>query len=360
MNELADWWEWADGTARLQLSLGVLTALFSLTATGLMIHIWLLMIVRNRRQQQRLLIAQRIEDELAAWLSADSTNSQLTGRLEQEMSRNPLARPIVVDTLYATGKLLTFEAQSGLREVFRGLQLDQWCLQKLRSGNWHEQAYIVRVLSRFQVHEALPHFRRLMGTRNATLRIEIITALVLFNDFSSVYAVEEANERLSDWDQLLLLERFRALDPEQIPDFSVWLEASRPDWVLFGVRLCRYFNRYDQMESLTDRLNHPDGRVQRAVLEALLFLGAPVDTPRLLDFIRTAQGECLTLSLRLMGFSGDDEAVAALKEYALSAEPEVRLAALQALKESGYNRQKLTEITDDPRYVEHLYDPLNR
>ncbi len=69
--------------------------------------------------------------------------------------------------------------------------------------------------------------------------------------------INDTNASISDWEQILLLERFRRLNTGQLPPFETWLTSTRSDWVLFGIRLCRYFNRFDQVLELGNLLGAP-------------------------------------------------------------------------------------------------------
>lgn len=346
MQSILDWWNWTDGQDHLYAFLLVMAVLYVLGTVLLLGYIWLLMLRRNRRSAWSAALRARLEDDIATWMAGDLSTWELSNRLHVEVRTDERARPILADVIYATSKLLREESQSQLRDLFRQMSLDQIVLQKLKSIKWHEQAYGCRVAGQLQLKEFLSLIRARTRSWRGVLRVEAITALVAMGDQSGLEKIAEDNHHLPDWEQVLLLERFKILNSHELPPYENWLNSSRPDWVLFGIRLCRHYNRFDKIADLGPLLRSGDSRVQTAVLGTFEAQGDPELVPVLLDYLPYATGGCLIRTLNLLAdLMLRSEAMPVLLDYADHADPLVRLTALEALRRLGLPAPELHLLT---------------
>lgn len=347
MQSFLDWWNWTDGQDHLHAFLLVMSVFYVLGTGFLLGYIWLVMLRRNRRHEWLAQVRSRAEDDVATWMASDLTTWELGNRFQAVLKEDKRVRPVLADVIYATSKLLRDESQPQLRDLFRRLLLDRFIKTRLQSRKWYEQAYAVRVICQLRINEFRSLIRPRMRNRRGVLRVEAITALVAMGDHSGLRQVEEATDYLSDWEQLLLLERFKSLDANELPPYEDWLESSRPDWVLFGIRLCRHYNRLDKIADMGPLLKSDDSRVQVAVLGAFEFLGDPDQVPVLLDYLPYATGNCLVRTLKLLtDLLPGTEARPILLEYADHADPLVRLTALEGLRELGLPATELHHLTE--------------
>jgi hypothetical protein len=342
MEAFVDWWNWTDGQEHLRAFLVLLTAGYCLGTVALLVYVWFVMMNRKRRLAHLAELRSRFEDDVAVWLAGDLTTWELGDRFQRALREDDRARPVLVDVLFATSKLLRSEAQPPLRDLFRRLLLHRYCIRLLKSWNWARQAYGVSVIGQLQFKEALSLVRARLKTRKSVLRVEAITALVAMGNHTSLRRVEEAGKDLSDWEQLLLLERFKALDMDELPPFEDWLASSYPDWVLFGIRLCRHYNRLDKMMELGPLLYADDPRVQVAVLGAFEYLGDPDVAPFVQGYIPRATGQPLIRALKLYAELADLEAAPVLGEHLQHPDPLVRRTALDALRQLGLSGDERT------------------
>lgn len=348
---------WANRLSPFQVLLLTLVAFSGLTAVILLTHIMVLMLIRNRRQQWVDTLQARFEDEVAIWLAGDQSTEDLLSLFRAELKKDVRAREVILSVILATSKLFLREGQLALRELLTNLNLDLFCYKLLRNGHWYRQAYVTRIISQLQMVAALPLLKRKLTTRNTTLRLELITAMVALGDQSWVQDVQHTSIRLSDWEQILLLERFRRLESDQLPPFDSWLDSEHSDWVLFGVRLCRHYNRFDKVQQMGALLDHDDERVQLAVLDAFDYLGSFETIPFLVNYVHRSSGNRLMLALKVLGNQADSELTEVIMPYTSHADPGVRLSALSALKATGLSKNELRQLTGDPRYIDHLFDP---
>lgn len=349
--------DWTNALSPFQLVLLTLVFVSGLTAVTLVTHIIVLMLIRNNRQLWIDKLQARFEDEVAIWLAGDQSTEYLLTSFREELQKDSRAKGVILSVILATSKLFLREGQSALRELLISLNLHLACYKLLKSRHWYRQAYAIRIISQLQLVGALPLLKRKLKTRNTTLRLELITAMVALGDQSWLQDVQYTNIRLSDWEQILLLERFRQLDSDQLPPFDRWLVSSHADWVLFGVRLCRHYNRFDKVLNMAWLLEHEDERVQLAVLDAFDYLGSFETIPFLISYVQRATGNRLMAALQVLGNQGDPDLIKILMPYTSHADPAVQLSALSALKALGLSKNELGQLTDNPRYIDHLYDP---
>ena len=353
--ELLD--NWIDALSPFQLFFLTLVLLFGSTAVFLATYALVLMQRSTRRQQWMNAFQSRVEDDIAIWLSGDYTTSELVSRLQEELKKDLRASEAILNIIFATSKVFRREGQPALLELLISLNLHLVCFRLLKSGHWYQQAYATRIISQLQLAMALPLLKDKLTTQNATLRIELIIAMVSLGDQSWLRGDDLTTIRLSDWEQILLLERLRRLDTAQLPLFDSWLAAEHPDWILFGVRLCRHYNRFDRVQEMGALLQHADERIQMAVLDAFDYLGTPETIPYLIAYIHQATGNRLTCALKILGDQGDPDTVNLLIPYTAHADPAVQMSALSALKVAGLSKDELRRLTINPRYIDHLFDP---
>lgn len=298
---------WSDVLSPFQSFAATLIVIFTFIAGALLTHVVVLMLIRNRRQQWEVTLQARIEDEISVWLGGDCSTQELAAVCRGELEKDRRAGQIILNVIFATGKLFHREGQSALRELLVDLNLDQICHKLLKSRHWYQQAHATQIIGQLQMVSALPALKHALKTTNTTLRLELITAVVSLGDQGWLRDVENTAIHLSDWEQILLLERFRRLEPDQLPPFGSWLTATHPDWILFGIRLCQYFNRFDKVPDLGALLKHDDERVQLAVLDAFASLTTPETIPFLTDYLSHATGDRLLCALNVLGNQTDPD-----------------------------------------------------
>lgn len=292
---------WSDALSPFQLFVATLIVIFGFTAGVSVTHVVVLMLIRNRRQRWEETLQARIEDEIAVWLGEGCSTQELVAVCRGEIKKDRRAERVILDVIFATSKLFRREGQSALRELLADLNLDRVCYKLLASRQWYQQAHATRIVSQLQMVSALPALKRTLKTKNTTLRLELITAIVSLGDQGWLRDAENTSVRLSDWEQILLLERFRRLEPDQLPPFGSWLTATHADWVLFGIRLCQHFNRFDKVPDLGALLKHDDERVQLAVLDAFAYFATPETSPFLTDYLDRATGDRRLFALKVLG-----------------------------------------------------------
>ena len=346
-----------DALSPFELLVIGLIVLFGLIALASITHVLVLMLIRTHRERWVSALGTRTEDGISIWLAGDYSTEELTIRFRQAIAKDRRAEGVILKVLFATSKLFRPEGQSVLRELMVSLNLHRLCYKLLRSRHWQQQAYATQIISQLQMALALPLLKRKLRTKNTVLRLELIIAMVALGNHDWLQDVQNTNTRLSDWEQILLLERFRRLNTDQLPSFDIWLTATHADWILFGIRLCRHFNRFDRVQEMGALLRHEDKRIQMAVLDAFYYLGSPENIPFLTDYIQQATDDRLVFALKVLGNQGDPDVIDFLLPYTAHADASVQLSALGALKEMGLSKEELRPLTTDPRYINHLFDP---
>ncbi len=348
---------WLDSLSPFQLLLLTLVVISALTAVFLVVSVFVLMLIRNRRKQWTDTLKARIEDGIAIWLAGDNSIQELIITFQEEIKKDPRARKIILNVIFATSKLFRQEGQSALRQLLTGLNLHQLCYKLLKSRHWCQQAYAIQIIGQLQMEHALPLLKHKLKTKNSTLRLELITAMVALGDQSWLQEIDYTSAHLSEWEQIVLLERFRRLNIDQLPPFETWLTSIHTGWVLFGIRLCRHFNRFDQIPELGNLLQHPNKKVQTAVLDAFDYLGSPEIVPFLIRYLPQATGDRLCTTLRVLGNQGDPDLVRLLVPCIEHPDLSIQVSALSALKEMGLTKIELQQLSSNPHYIDHMFDP---
>lgn len=94
-----------------------------------------------------------------------------------------------------------------------------------------------------------------------------------------------------------------------------------------------------------------------AVLDAFDYFGSPEAIPYLIRYMYQVAGHQLGTVLRVLGNQGAPDLIPLVASYTNHPDRTVQFSALRALKVMGLPKIDLRELSSDPRYFNHLFDP---
>ena len=183
-------------------------------------------------------------------------------------------KQLLVNELVAVHKGLDGALAERIRQLFKMLELDQFCLQKLNSGRWEVKASAINEIREMQISEAIPLIEKLVFDKEFLVRGNAQLALLeLKEERDSIGFLAGLGYALSDWEQLRLHESLKARGETKHDSFQLLFDAKHPSVIIFGVRMSSYFGCIQDIPALTQLSKHPNEEIRYQSIKALRNLG---------------------------------------------------------------------------------------
>lgn len=187
----------------------------------------------------------------------------------RELLKIPLNREVMTEILMDLRMDVSGEARERLFRLFQDLGLDRDSFYKLESWRWERVSQGIVELTEMQVEKAYPFIRKFVNDRRGVIRKQAQLATVMLREEGIAYFLDTARYRISEWQQLKLLEILRQREDFNPPRFRAWLTSENRDVVLFSLRLIRYYRQNDAELALVTLLRHRNQVVRAAALECI-------------------------------------------------------------------------------------------
>ena len=187
----------------------------------------------------------------------------------RELLKVPLNREVMTEILMDLRMDVSGEARERLFQLFQDLGLDRDSFRKLESWRWERVSQGIVELTEMHVEKAYPFIRKFVNDRRGVIRKQAQLATVMLREEGIAYFLDTARYRISEWQQLKLLEILRQREAFNPPRFRAWLTSENRDVVLFALRLIRYYRQNDAELALVTLLRHRSQVVRAAALECI-------------------------------------------------------------------------------------------
>ena len=165
------------------------------------------------------------------------------------------------------------DARDRVLALYQDLNLDEDAFKKLKSWRWERISQGILELTEMEVGKAYPYIRKFINDRRGVIRKQAQLASVTLKKEGINYFLDTARYRISEWQQLKLLEVLRNREEFEPPRFKAWLTSENRDVVLFALRLIRHYRQNDAESATLTLLKHRQEVVRSAALECSLMPG---------------------------------------------------------------------------------------
>ena len=248
----------------------------------------------------------------------------------RELIKDRLHRKVLTEILLDLRKDVSGETQKRLFGLYQDLGLHKDAFNKLKSWRWQIVSKGIYELAQMQVAESYGFIKRFINDKRGTIRKQAEIAIITLNTEGLNYFLDTTEYRISEWQQLKLLDVIRNQDDFQPPRFKAWLISSNKHVVLFALRLIKYYNQNDAFASITELVKHRNDQIKKeaiscikefhvqealptlkivfwkssvdikiAILDAIAELGTPSD----LNFLRSIDKKVSNFSVRSKALS---------------------------------------------------------
>ena len=112
------------------------------------------------------------------------------------------------------------------------------------------------------VEPAYGFITKFINHRRGTIRKQAEIATVTLRADGINYFLDTTCYKISEWQQLKLLEVIRNQENVDPPRFKMWLTATNKHVVLFALRLIKYYNQNDANTSLIELIKHKNNQIK--------------------------------------------------------------------------------------------------
>lgn len=166
------------------------------------------------------------------------------------------------------------ESAKRLEDLYRQAGLKKFQLQLLKKGEWHEKAKAISDLSSMRMAESLFEILQYTNDENIHVRNEAQYAAVKLGGKKALSFLDDLSTPLSEWQQIRLLDQCLKLDYVVLDDIGQWLSSENEGVVIFGLRLARHLNQYQELDQIVKLLYHRNPDVQYQAIETCVELAA--------------------------------------------------------------------------------------
>ena len=187
----------------------------------------------------------------------------------RELIKDSLHRKVLTEILLDLRKDVSGETQKRLFRLYQDLGLHKDAFKKLKSWRWQIISKGIYELAQMQVAESYGFIKRFINDKRGTIRKQAEIAIITLNTKGLDYFLDTTEYRISEWQQLKLLDVIRNQDDFQPPRFKTWLISSNKHVVLFALRLIKYYNQNDAFASITELVKHRNDQIKKEAISCI-------------------------------------------------------------------------------------------
>ncbi len=187
----------------------------------------------------------------------------------RHLLKDDFNRQVLAEILLDLRKDVTGDTQRRLFNLYKNLELHKDAYQKLKSWKWHVVSKGILELTQMQVEESYNLITKFINDKRVTIRKQAEIATVSLKHEGINFFLDTTRYRISEWQQLKLLDVIRNLEDFQPPRFKVWLTSSNRHVVLFALRLIKYYNQNDVKPSLIELAKHKNNKIKDEAINCI-------------------------------------------------------------------------------------------
>ena len=195
----------------------------------------------------------------------------------RELIKDNFDRSVLTEVLLDLRKDLSGQSQTVLIELYKDLGLHNEAFEKLASRRWQIISSGILELTTMEVMESYSLIIKFINHRQGTVRKQAEIAVVNLKEEGIGYFLDNTKYKISEWQQLKLLDVLRHKPNFEPPSFGLWLTSTNIHVVLFSLRLIKYYKQSDAEQSIITLLKHKKRDIQAEAIDCIkefLFVSA--------------------------------------------------------------------------------------
>ncbi|MCJ7466468.1 MAG: hypothetical protein MUO53_07220 [Maribacter sp.] len=205
------------------------------------------------------------------FMENDATKNEKTDYVHhkieiRELLKDGFNRKVFVEILLDLGKDISGDSQKRLFKLYTDLGLQNDAYANLKSWRWEVVSKGILELTQMNVEESYNFIIKFINDKRSTIRKQAEIATVTLKHEGINYFLDTTTYKISEWQQLKLLDVLRNFEDYQPPAFKAWLTSNNTHTVLFALRLIKYYSQNDAYASIIELVKHKSNQIK---LEAI-------------------------------------------------------------------------------------------
>ena len=187
----------------------------------------------------------------------------------RELIKDNFDRSVLTEVLLDLRKDLSGQSQTVLIELYKDLGLHNEAFEKLASRRWQIISSGILELTTMEVMESYGLIIKFINHRQGTIRKQAEIAVVNLKEEGIGFFLDNTKYKISEWQQLKLLDVLRHKTNFEPPLFGLWLTSTNSHVVLFSLRLIKYYRQSDAEKSIITLLKHKKRDIQAEAIDCI-------------------------------------------------------------------------------------------
>lgn len=187
----------------------------------------------------------------------------------RQLLKDPFNRQVLSEVLLDLRKDISGEAQQSLFKLYQDLGLHKDAFAKLKGWRWQIISKGILELTQMEVAESYSFITKFINDKRSTIRKQAEIATVTLRHEGINYFLDTTKYKISEWQQLKLLDVIRNKEDFHPPRFKAWLTSNNKYVVLFALRLIKYYNQNDADASLIELVKHKNNQIKEEAIACI-------------------------------------------------------------------------------------------
>ncbi|MEX0273150.1 MAG: HEAT repeat domain-containing protein [Flavobacteriaceae bacterium] len=187
----------------------------------------------------------------------------------RELLGDTFNRKLLAQMLLDLSKDISGDARKVVYKLYQDFELQNDAYERLKSWRWERVSKAILELTDMRVTDAYGLISKFLNDRRNTVRKQAELATVTLKSEGITYFMDTTRYKISEWQQIQILNVLRHMDSRTMPDFSNWFVSKNRDVVLLALRLVRHFNQNNARKSLVYLLGHKNDMVKEAAIDCI-------------------------------------------------------------------------------------------
>lgn len=199
--------------------------------------------------------------------SKDEKTNYVNLKIEiRQLLKDDFNRKVITEVLLDLRKDVAGDTQKRLFKLYQDLGLHNDDFEKLKSWRWEIISKGILDLTQMQVAEAYSFVIKFINDKRSTIRKQAEIAVVTLKPEGINHFLDTTKYKISEWQQLKLLDVLRNEDDYQPPRFKAWLTSTNRHVVLFALRLIKFYNQNDADAALIALVKHKNSQIKQEAI----------------------------------------------------------------------------------------------
>jgi hypothetical protein len=184
----------------------------------------------------------------------------------RELLNDDLNRKVLIDILMDLRKDLSGVTLYKLFDLYQSLGLHHDSYKRLDHWRWPSVSKGIVELTQMNVTDSYGFLKKFINSKRPTIRKQAEIAIVSLKNEGINYFLDSTTHKISEWQQLKILEVLSNKIDFQPPSFKHWLISKNKDVVLFSLRLLKHYGQGDGNQALIELLKHKNNEIKAAAV----------------------------------------------------------------------------------------------